>query len=81
MEEVCTRKQGRLIVQIQCWIRSNVEVEISDEEIYTTSLKVEPRNPSEAIENMLMEEQKMKELLMKLQLRVSDLEVSFNVLS
>ena len=55
------------------WL-SNLET-ISEEEGYELSLKVEPRNPNEAIESMLMEEQKLKDKVKTLQLRHSDLEV------
>ena len=49
---------------------------VNEEEAYKISLKVEPRNPEEALENLLMEEHKLREELKIVQLRNADLEAS-----
>ena len=49
---------------------------VDEEEAYRISLKVEPRKPDEAIESLLMEEEKLRAQVKSLQLRNADLEVS-----
>jgi son of sevenless-like protein len=50
-----------------------------DEKTYALSLRVEPRNANEALENLLMEEDKLRVELKTLQVRNADLEVSFSL--
>eukprot|EP00005_Dracoamoeba_jomungandri_P009672 CAMPEP_0174270590 /NCGR_PEP_ID=MMETSP0439-20130205/44986_1 /TAXON_ID=0 /ORGANISM="Stereomyxa ramosa, Strain Chinc5" /LENGTH=1494 /DNA_ID=CAMNT_0015360015 /DNA_START=51 /DNA_END=4535 /DNA_ORIENTATION=- len=50
-------------------------------EAYQTSLDIEPRNKSEAIEKLLVKQGKLKELVKQLQIRVSDLETANNALN
>jgi len=47
---------------------------VDEEEAYRISLKVEPRKPDEAIESLLMEEEKLRAQVKSLQLRNADLE-------
>lgn len=47
----------------------------AEEELYEWSMKVEPRKEWEALENMLMEEEKLRKELQYAQLRIADLEV------
>ena len=61
--------------EYQCFLSSLKSVE--EEEIYRISLRVEPRNPNEAIETLLMDEQKLRKDITSLQLRNSDLEVIY----
>ena len=64
--------------KIQSWLNNLPTVD--EEEAYRISLKVEPRNPDEALENLLMEEQRLREEVKALQLRNADLEVFFSSL-
>lgn len=50
--------------------------QVEDEAVaYTLSLKVEPRDTTEAIETLLMEEAKLKQQVQQLQVRIADLEM------
>eukprot|EP00339_Tiarina_fusa_P016163 CAMPEP_0117077720 /NCGR_PEP_ID=MMETSP0472-20121206/54785_1 /TAXON_ID=693140 ORGANISM="Tiarina fusus, Strain LIS" /NCGR_SAMPLE_ID=MMETSP0472 /ASSEMBLY_ACC=CAM_ASM_000603 /LENGTH=221 /DNA_ID=CAMNT_0004804141 /DNA_START=870 /DNA_END=1532 /DNA_ORIENTATION=- len=60
--------------QIQHWL---TELEsVDEEEAYSISLKVEPRNTEEAVETLLRDEEKLRAEIKALQLRNSDLEQS-----
>ena len=48
---------------------------VDEEEAYRISLKVEPRKPDEAVESLLMEEEKLRAQVKSLQLRHADLQV------
>ena len=59
--------------QIQFWL---TELEaVDEEEAYSISLKVEPRNTEEAVETLLRDEEKLRDQIKALQLRNADLEV------
>ena len=56
---------------IQCWLQ-NVKP-IGEEEAYSLSTRIEPRDPSEAFENLLLEEDRLRKQVEELQVRVDDL--------
>ena len=58
---------------IQYWLRHLPSV--SEEEAYSISLKVEPRDLDEAVEKLLIDEDKLRQEVKILQLRNADLEV------
>ncbi len=47
---------------------------ISTEEAYSLSLKMEPRNPQEAVEKLLIEEARLREEVRQLQVKNAELE-------
>ena len=62
------------LAKFEEWL-SNLET-VGSAEAYNLSLKVEPRNAEEAIEKMLMEEERLREQIRVLQVRNVELEVS-----
>ena len=59
--------------QVQYWLTKLESVD--EEEAYSISLKVEPRNTEEAVETLLRDEEKLRAEIKALQLRNADLEV------
>ena len=62
-------------IEILSWIRS-IEALKGEDEIYSISLMIEPRNTSEAVERLLMEDEKTRCEIQNLQLKCDDLEVN-----
>ena len=65
--------QLKIDESIQSWLH-NVQP-IGEEEAYTQSTRIEPRDTSEAFENLLIEEDRLRKQVAELQVRVDDLKV------
>ena len=75
LQEASHTRLGGIIKNptITSWLRHGKPC-LEEKETYNVSLKIEPRNPSETLERLLMDEQQMRKQLTELQVRNATLE-------